>query len=176
MTFSKISIPMALGGVLLGGGIIIWFARRQSRYRRELAARNERALQAGEAPELTAGKQGLFGSHGILLTAVIAVGSIMIGAFFGISAWSLANGLFDKSTAEYRPVEIVEFWTTTHNYIFREYEIEYRFKGEENTHKLMSTPAKMARFRIRAGRAEIHAGRLGLPWIKDIKPALSFDE
>jgi hypothetical protein len=78
--------------------------------------------------------------------------------------------LLDNSKPDFRPVEIVEFWSTTHSFLFREYEIEYRFPGEQKTQKLLSTPAQMRQFRIKAGVAEVHAGRFGWSRVKDVSP------
>ena len=86
-----------------------------------------------------------------------------------------ANALLDKSKPEFRPVEIVEFWSTTHSFLFREYEIEYRLEGATKTRKLLSTPAHMRQFRFREGAAEIHAGRFGWPWVKTIGPLRASD-
>src|SRR5262249_44059509 len=154
------------GGVVLGGGLVAWLTTRQARARRELAARNAKATAAGEAVELETRKRGLFGAYGLLMTVVISFGAGLFGG--GIfPCWCFtANALLDTSKPEFRPVEIVEFWSTTHSFLFREYEIEYRFPGERKTEKLLSTPAHMRQFRSREGMAEVHAGRFGWTWVK----------
>jgi hypothetical protein len=86
-----------------------------------------------------------------------------------------ANALLDRSKPEFRPVEIVEFWSTTHSFLFREYEIEYRFPFEKQTRKLLSTPAHMSQFRSRQGVAEVHAGRFGWAWVKALAPLQDSD-
>jgi hypothetical protein len=170
ITFSVAAIPVSLGGLILGGGLIAWLASRQARSRRDLAERNEKALAAGEAVELEAPKRGLFGSHGLIMSIVIGFGALMLGGGIVLCWCFTANALLDNSKPEFRPVEIVEFWSTTHSFLFREYEIEYRFPGEQKTRKLLSTPAEMRQFRMRLGLAEVHAGRFGWPWVKDIAP------
>ena len=168
ITFSRAAAPMGIGGLILGGGLIFWLASRQARSCRELAARNERALAAGEAVELDAPKRGLFGSHGLIMTLVIGFGSLMLGGVIVLCWCFTANALLDNSKPGFRPVEIVEFWSTTHSFLFREYEIEYRFPGEQKTRKLLSTPAHMRQFRMKVGVAEVHAGRFGWSWVKDV--------
>lgn len=170
MTFAQAAPPVAVGGVVLGGGLLTWLGLRQARARRELAARNEKAMAAGEAVELEARKRGLFGSHGFLLTLVIGAGGLLLGGVIVLCWCYTANALFDTSKPELRPVEIVEFWSTTHSFLFREYEIEYRFPGETKTRKLLSTPAQMRQFRSRQAVAEVHAGRFGWAWVKALVP------
>ena len=97
-------------------------------------------------------------------------GSILLGSGIVLCWCFTANALLDNSKPEFRPVEIVEFWSTTHSFLFREYEIEYRFPGEQKTRKLLSTPARMSQFRFKAGVAEVHAGRFGWSWVKDVTP------
>jgi hypothetical protein len=172
MTFAQAAAPVSVGGVVLGGGLLAWLGLRQVRARREMAARNEKALAAGEAVELEAGKRGLFGAHGLLLTLVIGAGAILLGGVVVLCWCYTANALLDRSKPELRPVQIVEFWTTTHSFLFREYEIEYRFPGQPQTRKLLSTPAHMRQFRTRAALAEVHAGRFGWPWVKTLAPLL----
>jgi hypothetical protein len=170
LTLARTALPVGLGGLVLGGGLIAWLALRQARSRRELAVRNEKALAAGEALEIQVSKKGPFGAHSLLMTLVIGAGSLVLGGVI-VLCWCLtANALFDKSRPEFRPVEIVEFWTRTHNFLFREYEIEYRFPGETQTQRLLSTPAHMSRFRTKHGVAEVHAGWLGWSWVKEIAP------
>src|ERR1043166_4915644 len=79
LTFSQAAAPVGIGGVVLGGGFTFWLARRQARARRELAARNEKALAAGEAVEIEARKRGLFGAHGVLLSVIIGLGAFLLG-------------------------------------------------------------------------------------------------
>jgi hypothetical protein len=64
LKFAQAVVPMVVGGLVLGGGVSTWLAVRQARARRALAARNEKAVAAGEAIELEARKRGLFGSMG----------------------------------------------------------------------------------------------------------------
>lgn len=78
-----------------------------------------------------------------------------------------------KSRPEFRPIEIVEFWSTTHSFLFREYEIDYRFPGEKQTRKLLSSPAQMSQFRTKRGVAEVHGGRFGWVWVKELAPTLA---
>ena len=175
ITFVQSAPPMAVGGLVLGGGLIAWLAHRQARSRRELAARNEKAAAAGEAIELEPRKRGLFGTHGLLMTVVIGFGAIMMGGVIVLCWCFTANALLDKSKPEFRPVEIVEFWSTTHSFLFREYQIEYRFPRERTTQKLLSRPAHIDQFRTTHGVAEVHAGLFGWPWVKELVPTRAPD-
>jgi len=130
ITFSRAAVPVGVGGLMLGGGLIAWLTSRQARSRRELAARNERAVAAGEAVELEAPKRGLFGSHGLIMTLGIGFGALLLGGGIVLCWCFTANALLDNSKPEFRPVEIVEFWSTSHSFLFREYEIEYRFPAK----------------------------------------------
>ena len=160
---------------MLGGGLTVWLALRQARGRRELTARNEKAVAAGEAVELETRKRGLFGGHGLLMTLVIGAGAFLLGGMTVLCWCTTANALLDESKPELRPVEIVEFWSTTHSFLFREYQIEYRFPAESQTRKLLSSPAHMRQFRTKQALAEVHAGRLGWSWIKTIAPAKALE-
>ena len=170
MTFAQAAAPVGVGGVALGGGFLTWLGLRQARARRELTARNEEAVAAGEAVELEARKRGVFGAHGLLMTLLLGFGALLLGGVIVLCWCYTANALLDTSKPEFRPVEIVEFWSTTHSFLFREYEIEYRFPGENQTRKLLSTPAHMRQFRTRAGVAEVHTGRFGWSWVKALAP------
>jgi hypothetical protein len=175
LTFAQAAGPVAVGGVVLGGGLLAWLARRQARARRELAARNEKALAAGEAVEVEGRKRGLFGAYGLLMTLVLGLGALMLGGVVVLCWCFSANALLDKSKPEFRPVEIVEFWSTTHSFLLREYEIEYRFPGEKETRKLLSSPAHMRQFRSRQGVAEVHAGWFGWSWVKTLVPLQPYE-
>ncbi len=175
IAFAQAAVPVGAGALVLGGGLLAFLGLRQARARRETAARNERAMAAGEAVELETRKRGLFGAHGLLLTLLITAGSLLIGGLTVLCWCYTANALLDTSKPEFRPVQIVEFWTTTHSFLFREYQIEYRVEGETKTRKLLSTPAHMRQFRIRQATAEIHAGRFGWPWVKTIAPVQASD-
>lgn len=170
MTFQQAAGPMAIGGLGLGGGFLTWLALRQKGSRQELKVRNEKALAAGEAVELETRKRGLFGAHGMLMTVVLGFGALMLGGVIVLCWCFTANAWLDKSTPESRPVEIVEFWSTTHSFLFREYEIEYRLADETKTRKMLSTPAHMREFESRRAMAQVRAGRFGWPWVETISP------
>ena len=170
LTFNQAAVPVGVGALLLGGSLLAWLATHQARIRKQMAARNEKALAAGEALELEPRKRGLFGAHGLLMTLVIGSGSLLIGGLTVLCWCMTANALLDQSKPDLRPVDIVEFWSTTHSFIFREYQMEYRFLGETKSLKLLSTPAQMRQFRTRHAVAEVHAGRLGWPWVKTLTP------
>jgi hypothetical protein len=171
LTFAQ-AAPIGAGALVLGGGLLAWLTRSQARSRRELANRNEKALAAGEAVELEPPKRGVFGARSAL---VGGFGVLVLGGLFVLCWCFTANALLDKSKPQFRPVEIVEFWSTTHSFLLRDYEIEYRFPGEKQTRKLLSSPAHMRQFRTRQGVAEVHAGRFGWSWVKTLSPPQDSD-
>ena len=100
------------------------------------------------------------------------VGGALIGAVGGFFALSIFNAVLDDSPAEYRPVEVVEYWQITHYPLFvREYEIEFRELGDQERHKHPARVSEMERFReSNLGVMEIGRGAFELPWVRRLHP------
>ena len=105
------------------------------------------------------------------MTLILVAGSLLLGGltFF---CWAItANAWLDGSPATTRPVLIDEAVQVTHKALFREYKLKYHFVDDPATkHEFLSTPAHIDTFDGPLAVAEIHAGRFGWPWVKDIRP------
>jgi hypothetical protein len=81
------------------------------------------------------------------------------------------NALLDSSPAQPRLVRVDDLIMRTHNLIFREYLIKYRFLDEnEEKREFLSTPDHIKKFSTNLAIAEVHSGYFGWPWVKDLKP------
>jgi hypothetical protein len=170
VTFGQVVAPFVLGAVLLGGGMIGFLGYRQFHSRRQRQRRNAQAIASGEALEWEPEEQGWFGSHGPLMGLVMIAGALGLGGATMLCWCFTLNALADRSPPELRPVRIDELVMTTHHFLFREYTIEYRLLDNPRKHKLLSTPDEMRRFDVDLGIAEMHAGWLGWPWVRTIRP------
>jgi hypothetical protein len=57
---------------------------------------------------------------------------------------------------------------TTHAFLFREYELEYKLEGSPEKRKLLTTPAHLTSLRDRPAVAHVREGRLGWPWVETV--------
>ncbi len=162
-----------IGAIGLGGYLLWWLAARQSKTRRTREERNAEALARGEAVEPDLGrKRGPFGDHGLIMTLILTAGLLLLGGvtFF---CWAItANAWLDGSPATAKPILIDEMVQVTHKAIFREYKIKYHFLDDPKTkHEYLSSPAHLDTLDGPLALAEVHAGRFGWPWVKEIRPA-----
>lgn len=170
---ASVAPVIAVGAIGLGVPVLWSLAAGQARNRRRRDERNAEALARGEAVEPEVGrKRGPFGDHGLLVTGILIFGALMLG---GVTfyCWALtANALLDGSPATTRPVAIDEMVQITHKALFREYKIKYHFLDDPRTkYDFLSTPAHMETFDGPLALAEVHAGRFGWPWVKDLRPS-----
>lgn len=101
----------------------------------------------------------------------------ILGVMAGLTGLCLANSQFDRSTGLYDAVEVVNFWETTHNFIIRTYEIEYRTPGAGDTDRYHATVHDIRRlgeaevgFATDLAVMDLADGALGLPWTRGIYP------
>lgn len=95
----------------------------------------------------------------------------LFGCFGGALGLGLINSVFDKSPSTYQPIEIVNQWNTTHNFVFRDYELEYSGFGNGKSDKAhVSVDTLMRIGTARFGVIERRAGALGLDWIAGFHP------
>jgi hypothetical protein len=59
---------------------------------------------------------------------------------------------------------------TTHDFIFRDYRLKYRFRDKQKDDELLTTPDHLMEFDAPLGVAEIQSGWLGWPWVKTVRP------
>ena len=169
--FSQGLIPFTAGAIVLGGGFFggIWFVRQKEARRR--AERNAAALAAREPLEVDPGSAwGRSGIRAWAFTLLLAFGGALLGGGTSLCWCFTFNALLDRSPARNQPVQITEMLVTTHNFLFREYTLKFALQGENESHRLLTSPDHLDAFRGNAGMAEIHAGRLGWPWVKTIHP------
>lgn len=104
----------------------------------------------------------------------VSIGGGAFGALFGtLILIAFANSGLDKSPPQYRDIEVINLWQTTHDGIFRDYEIEYRELPGGTQRRYPARAPELAEFDLlRLGVIEVHAGRLGLPWISRACPAM----
>lgn len=111
--------------------------------------------------------------EGPLGTLCVVITTFTIGGLAVLCWCFAANAFLDPSPPRFRPVQIDRMTSQTHHGIIREYKIEYHFIDDNRSHhSIFSTPAEMARFRGPGDLAiaEVHAGRLGWPWTRAIRP------
>lgn len=111
------------------------------------------------------------GPHGWFLKIILPFGCLLLGAATALCWCFTINACFDTSAAEMRPALITDMTMTTHEFLFRHYDIEYTLPPDASKMKFLTTPEHMVQFAGPAGVAEIHQGYLGWPWVKNIRPA-----
>lgn len=105
------------------------------------------------------------------------IGIGILGAFAAPLLLFILNTRLDFAPAIFKPFQIVEFWETTHNFVIRDYELEYRDLESNETHKQhvrvsQLTPLYGAEY----GVASIGSGRFGYTWIKGFHPIVWLPE
>lgn len=123
-----------------------------------LAALSNRSLSPGATPTrpLTAGLLGAF-----------------FGVLMGLFAMCLVNSLLDRGAPTFRSVEVMQYWETTHNGIFRTYEIERRYLmggGADKTGVSARNLQELSYWGSKYGVEVDRPGLLGLRWVDGIRP------
>ena len=159
--------PAVTGALLLGGGL---FAALYFGHRAEQARIRERALAAlatGKAVEIGTPFMG-HGLRGWVLRVVVLAGSLLLGGLTAVSWCFMANAWLDRSPSRPVPATIVGMTMTTHTFLFREYELEYRLEGSAGKRKLLTTPQHLSGLSDRPAVAHVREGRLGWPWVETV--------
>ncbi len=125
---ASIAWTAGIGAVLLGSAIGGTFFYARTMQRRKTAKRNAAALESGEPVEVE--EVGNWFGRSLLMTLLIVVGSLLLGAIGTLSLVFTANAQLDTSRAQARPVAITEMVMTTHSFLFCEYKIKYHFLGD----------------------------------------------
>ena len=123
-----------------------------------LVALSNRSLAQGATPTrpLTAGLLGAF-----------------FGGLFGLFTMGLVNSLLDRGQATFHSIEVVQYWETTHNGIFRTYEIERRSLAGGMTDKQGISARDLQALGYWGTKygVEVHRpGFFGLGWVDGIRP------
>ncbi len=165
------AIPFAAGAALLGLPVLVLAAVSNKRAERRRAERTTPAREEGEPVEVGTPPPTPSAAAGCFLAAFCVAGALLLGGVTGMCSAFAANALLDDSAPQRRPVLIRRMVMTTHNFIFREYKIEYQIMGTDEKRDFMSTPAHIEQFQVGVGIpfAEVRAGRFGWAWVEDIK-------
>lgn len=164
--------PMMVGGIVLGGAFIGIIVLEGWREQARVAERNRTAAARGDPIEVS--QAGAWNQMGWFVVLIVISGCFLMGGLTGMCWCFTYNALADNSPAKLKDVQITDMIMTTHEFIFREYTLEYVFPGSNEKQKLMTTPQHLGEL-LRAGgkdgTAEIHDGRLGWAWVKTVRPA-----
>ncbi len=171
--FREILLPASFWGLafaLIGFSFLRWDDRRSNE---KIAQKNKEAIEAGlavEIPAETGWNQKGFKS--VMLRLVILIGFLLLGACVASSGYLTVNALLDNSPPTFQPTQIKSLGTVTHNAIVRLYQIEYFVPEAETTETISTSKANYDSFIDIFCILEIHQGRLGWPWVKNISPIL----
>jgi hypothetical protein len=164
--FSDAIVPAVAGGLLgLMAVVAVWMATRKRA--RQTEQRNLDAAAAGKAIEVEH-RMGMMRKsfYGLLIVA----GSVLLCAGTFICWCFTANAIFDRSAITTKNVLITDMIQTTHDFIFRDYRLKYRFRDKQKDDELLTTPDHLMEFDAPLGVAEIQSGWLGWPWVKTVRP------
>ncbi|HET7294691.1 MAG TPA: hypothetical protein VFM88_19875 [Vicinamibacteria bacterium] len=165
--YRRAAAPLAAGAILLGGGLLagLYLAHRSEQER--LRRRAEQAAAEGRAVELATPFLGR-GAYGWAIRIAVALGAPLLGGLTALCWCFMANAWLDRSQAAPVPATIVGRTMTTHAFLFREYELEYRLAGSDATLKLLTTPEHLIGLRGPEAIAYVRRGRLGWPWVETV--------
>jgi hypothetical protein len=164
-------LTIGIGAILIGVPVLYWMSRHSNRH-----TLDRKILNSPASPETKPSlicritRFSLLGQNW-LTSMILTFGGLLLGGvtFF---CWTVSiNALFDRSASQDRLVKIRGLWVQTHNFIIRDYQIEYEFT-DDITHKkqqLMSTPWHMHALRdADTGVAKVRAGYFGWKWVETI--------
>jgi len=107
----------------------------------------------------------------VVRTIAVAFLGTVFGASFGIMSLFFTNGYFDDSPPRFEPVEVVQLWHETIEFMIRTYQIEYRGYPNGVPHKTHVSFETLGRFDVNSlGVINVGSGRLGLPWVRGFHP------
>jgi hypothetical protein len=163
-------VPMTLGGVVLGGGMLaaIYLSHRNEQAKAAVRARTARVR--GGAVEAAVPFLGT-GIYKWLVGAMILLGAPLLGALTAICWCFMANAWLDASAVRSVPAKVEAMTQTTHMFLIREYEIEFSLAGSAKKHKLLTTPEELSRLSSEQAVAQVREGRFGWPWVEAVLPA-----
>ncbi|MCG6156392.1 hypothetical protein [Rubinisphaera margarita] len=118
----------------------------------------------GSRPEIQA--------SGLIDRIALAAGCGLFATLLALEVVFLSNAMLDRSESQFEPVQIVDFWQTTHSFLFRDYSIEYRPLNGGEAEKIPSDVHTMSQFLAPWGAIEISDGYWGLRWRRGIRPVV----
>jgi hypothetical protein len=157
-------LPISIGAGV-GLAVVIAGALVSAQKRRQLLEKNSEAIASGGTIEVEAKPR-----NKLVQKVLLALGAMMFGALAAVGTCWSANSLFDRSAAKPKPIVVTKMVQVTHNFIFREYKMEYHFANEQTKQTLNTTPQHLSQFKIPVGIAQIRAGWLGWRWVETIEP------
>lgn len=167
--YRQFAVPLAAGGLLLGGGIFTALYLSHRAEQKRLLERAALALAAGKAVETGTPFLG-HGLYAWVLRVVVFAGSLLMGGLTVVCWCFMANAWLDRSPARPVPATVVGMTMTTHAFLFRKYELEYRVEGSSEKRKLLTTPEHLMTFHGPEAVAQVREGRLGWPWVETVTP------
>lgn len=104
-----------------------------------------------------------------------ALGSAFFGGILGAVAGFVVivflNGALDDSPPQLQPIEVVQLWHETINFVVRTYQIEYRDYPNGAPRKAHVSVERLSEFAVGSlGVIDVARGRLGLRWVRDFHP------
>jgi hypothetical protein len=172
-SFYNLGVPLLIGAVLVGGWLR--YRARCARKARDTVEESNQAeaAEGGAIKPPSQTKVGLFG-RGRIKNAFFTFGFAMLGGAVVVSLAFTLNAVFDSSPVVFRPIRIREMWMVTHDFVYREYEIEYQLADDpgRETHRWLTTPSHMELWGgFRGGFAHVRRGFLGWPWVETLTPS-----
>ncbi len=166
-SWGREGILSVAGSLLIGAPLTLWFLWSEYRRQQKTHAQNEANREAG-LPVMVLPKSSLWA--GLAFGVMIFAGLSLFGAGIVVSGAYTLNACLDSSQGKFQSVKIDQMVEVTHNFVFREYEIEYHIAGDPKDRKMMSTPQHMSQFLNDDAEAEIGDGYWGWPHLRTIHP------
>jgi hypothetical protein len=167
----QIWAPFGVAAGIVTFGLILGL-RSHLRKNRLKNEQNAQALASGEAVEAPA----TWDWRTRALMLFVALPGLYLLAGLTLLLWCFtANSLLDNSPPQRVPVQITEMTQTTHNFLFRHYDMKFRRLGEEKDHSMLTTPEHLDQFVLPVGMAVVRQGRFGWPWVETIEPGFQVD-
>lgn len=146
------ALTACVPGLIIGSVVgVVWMRRLRQKHE----AQQQEALSAGLPVAGSTHRQGSL------------IGGALLGAFMGCLGFSVLlvglNGALDSSSAKVERVEVVDTWVTTHNGIFRTYDLEYVDPETGQKTKKGVSPLELEQDGDLIAELLTHDGALGWP-------------
>jgi hypothetical protein len=169
--YQRALVPMIVGGLVLGGGLLAGVYGSHLRERVRVAARAREAAGSGRAIEVGTPLLG-GGVQAWMLGTLLVLGAPLLGALTALCWCFAANALLDTSPPRHEHATITGLTITTHAFVLREYSLEYTLGDSETRHTLLTTPEHLDTLSGDRGEALVRAGWFAWPWVETVVAAL----